>query len=100
MRVYPGTHLFQQAIAEGRLASHANLLQPAYYLAPGLTTDGVMAKLERFARQSPNWIVGDPDPGYRNLVTRLRHRGVAGPLWSYFSLIQHLRPDRLARAGS
>ncbi len=100
MRVYPGTHLFEQAVAEGRIAHQANLLQPAYYLAPALTTDGVMARLESFAHRCPNWIVGDPDPSYRSLVARLRQRGIAGPLWSYFSLIQQLRPDRLVRANS
>jgi len=95
MRIYPETQLFARASAEGVVASDADLLSPAYYIAPGLTADTVLARLETFARRSPNWIVGNPDPGYRDFVARLRRRGVAGPLWSYFSLLQHVRPDRL-----
>ena len=96
MRIYPGTHLFERAVAEGRLAAGADLLQPAYYLAPALTQQGVFAQLNEFSRRSPNWITGEPDPAYEKLVTRLRQRGVAGPLWSYFSLIQQLHPGELA----
>jgi len=95
MRVYPGTALFEQAVAEGRISRKTDLLQPVYYLADGLSADEVFARLQGFARRSPNWIVGDPDPAYQKLVTRLRQRGVAGPLWSYFSLIQRLWPQGL-----
>jgi radical SAM superfamily enzyme YgiQ (UPF0313 family) len=96
MRIYPGTPLFERAVADGQLAAGADLLQPAYYLAPGLTQEGVFKQLNEFSRRSPNWITGDPDPAYEKLVTRLRQRGVAGPLWSYFSLIQQLHPKELA----
>lgn len=92
MRIYPGTRLQRQALNEGLLASDTELLTPRYYLSPSLSQEQVFAKLEDFARRSPNWIVGDPDPGYERFVTRLRQRGVVGPLWSYFSMLQHLRP--------
>lgn len=96
MRIYPGTELFARTIAEGQISKSANLLAPAYYLAPGLQREEVFQQLKAFARRSPNWIVGDPDPSYANLVARLRQRGVVGPLWSYFSMIQHIRPTELA----
>jgi radical SAM superfamily enzyme YgiQ (UPF0313 family) len=95
MRVYPGTALFEQVIAQGRISRETDLLKPVYYLADGLSADEVFARLQSFAQRSPNWIVGDPDPAYQSLVTRLRQRGVAGPLWSYFSLIQRLWPHGL-----
>jgi radical SAM superfamily enzyme YgiQ (UPF0313 family) len=101
MRIYPGTHLFEQAVAEGRLRRDANLLSPAYYVSPSLTAEEIFELLKEFARRSPNWIVGDPDPAYEKLVARLRQRGVAGPLWSYFSMLQRLQPQALAGgAGS
>lgn len=90
MRIYPGTALFQQALREGRITPATSLLDPTYYLAPGLTSDGVFATLREFSRQSPNWIAGDPTPGYTRLVERLRARGVTGPLWSYFSMVQRV----------
>lgn len=93
MRIYPGTALSQQAVAEGQITPDADLLKPNYYLAACLTEERVFARLQEFARRAPNWIVGDPDPGYQRLVDRLRQRGVAGPLWSYFSMIQRLWPQ-------
>ncbi|MGO8927260.1 MAG: lipid biosynthesis B12-binding/radical SAM protein [Limisphaerales bacterium] len=93
MRIYPGTRLFERAVAEGQIRRDADLLQPTYYLAPGLTEPAVFAQLQEFARRSPNWIVGDPSPEYQNLVARLRRRGVVGPLWGYFALLQRIRPQ-------
>jgi radical SAM superfamily enzyme YgiQ (UPF0313 family) len=93
MRIYPGTRLFEQAVAEGRIQRGADLLQPTYYLAPGLEAEEVFAQLREFSRRSPNWLPGDPDPAYAQLVARLRSRGVVGPLWSYFSMLQRLWPQ-------
>ena len=95
MRIYPGTALCEQAAAEGALRRGADLLAPVYYLAPGLTADSVFGQLQEFARISPNWIVGDPAPAYASLVARLRQRGVVGPLWGYFSMIQRIWPQGL-----
>jgi radical SAM superfamily enzyme YgiQ (UPF0313 family) len=96
MRIYPGTALHQRALHEGRLAPGADLLTPAYYLAPGLTTEAVFEQLQVFARQAPNWIAGDTPPEYARLVERLRGRGVVGPLWSYFAVLQRIGPQTAA----
>lgn len=93
MRIYPGTPLFERAVAEGQLRAQMNLLKPTYYLAPGLSLEAVLQTLKRFAAQSPNWVVGDFDPAYESLVARLRQRGVTGPLWSYFATAQRLWPQ-------
>ena len=101
MRIYPGTHLFERAVAEGRVRRDEDLLKPAYYISPGLEAEEIFSLLQDFARRSPNWIVGDPDPAYERLVARLRQRGIVGPLWSYFSMLQRLQPQALAgRAAS
>jgi radical SAM superfamily enzyme YgiQ (UPF0313 family) len=92
MRIYPGTALFARAVAEGQVRPETDLLRPTYYFAPGLTEESVRAQLQEFARLPPNWIIGDPPPAYRNLVERLRHRGIVGPLWGYFSMLQRLGP--------
>jgi len=99
MRIYPGTPLFERARAEGLLGDGLNLLQPAYYLAPGLSLEGVLHQLKAFASQAPNWIVGNFDPGYETLVQKLRQRGVAGPLWSYFAAAQRLWPEKAVDRG-
>jgi radical SAM superfamily enzyme YgiQ (UPF0313 family) len=100
MRIYPGTALYERAIVEGRISRDANLLSPVYYVSPGLQEDEIFRELQEFAQRSRNWIVGDPEPSYTKLVERLRERGVAGPLWSYFSMIQHIRPKELAVGSS
>jgi radical SAM superfamily enzyme YgiQ (UPF0313 family) len=92
MRIYPGTRLWKRAINEGQILPSANLLNPVYYFAPGLTLERVVDDLKRFAARSPNWIVGDFEPAYEKLVSRLRQRGVQGPLWSYFATAQRVWP--------
>jgi radical SAM superfamily enzyme YgiQ (UPF0313 family) len=92
MRIYPGTSLFELALSEGQISPDTDLLTPKYYLAPGLSAEAVFGQLQEFARLSPNWIVGDPAPGYASLVERLRQRGVVGPLWGYFAILQRIQP--------
>jgi radical SAM superfamily enzyme YgiQ (UPF0313 family) len=96
MRIYPGTTLAGRAMRDGRISPDADLLSPAYYLAPSLTQDGVFERLREFARRSPNWIVGDPTPEFASLVARLRSRGIVGPLWSYFAMLQRIMPQGTA----
>lgn len=96
MRIYPDTDLHRRALSEGLITPDTDLLPPAYYLAPGLTTDAVFAQLHSFVQRSPNWIAGDPVPEYSRLVQRLRSRGVAGPLWSYFAMLQRFAPAPVA----
>jgi radical SAM superfamily enzyme YgiQ (UPF0313 family) len=100
MRVYPGTRLHERAVREGQLAADADLLAPSYYLAPSLTLDRIVGMLQLFAKQSPNWVVGDPGPGYERVVARLRKRGVAGPLWSYLAAARRLWPESQAPTHS
>jgi radical SAM superfamily enzyme YgiQ (UPF0313 family) len=99
MRIYPGTRLCQLALAEGCIGGDNDLLAPTYYLAPGLSIDGVFAELKQFARLAPSWVVGDPVPAYASLIGRLRKKGAVGPLWCYFSTIQRLWPQGVSGTG-
>jgi len=90
MRIYPGTVLHERARREGRVNGATELLEPRYYLAPGLDEAVLFEQLQRFARVAPNWIVGDPPPRYLEMARRLRERGVVGPLWSYVCMLQRL----------
>jgi hypothetical protein len=87
-------------LREGQAAPETDLLAPAYYLAPGLTLERVFSRVQAFAKQSSNWVVGDPGPGSQRVVSGLRKRGVAGPLWSYFALARKLWPDTSAKRFS
>ncbi|HPA20481.1 MAG TPA: lipid biosynthesis B12-binding/radical SAM protein [Verrucomicrobiae bacterium] len=92
MRVYPGTPLFGHARAHGTCPDAIGLLEPHFFFSPGLDPDDVTADLAAFSAQSPNWIVNEPQPQYYAMASRLRQRGVVGPLWSYLSLMQRVLP--------
>jgi radical SAM superfamily enzyme YgiQ (UPF0313 family) len=94
MRIYPGTQVYERAIAEGQITRDADLLHPSYYVSPHLTADAIFAQLQEFSRLSPGWIPGDPGPEYLSLIERLRKRGTVGPLWGFFSMAQRLAPWR------
>jgi radical SAM superfamily enzyme YgiQ (UPF0313 family) len=98
MRVYPGTALHRQAVAEGVIAPETDLLEPFHYLAPGLSAEFIQQRLRGFLKTNPNWIIGEPPPSFHQLVQRLRQRGVAGPLWTYFAMLQRVAPAATAAA--
>ena len=70
MRIFPGTALEQRAVRDGHIPADADLLAPAYYLAAGLDEVTVFEQLREFARRAPNWIVGDPPPGFAGYWSR------------------------------
>ncbi len=96
MRVYPGTGLQRRALRERRIQPDTDLLSPIYYLGADMSSEAVFGLLNEFAGESPNWIVGDPTPEYARLVERLREKGIVGPLWSYFAMLQRIRPHAAA----
>jgi radical SAM superfamily enzyme YgiQ (UPF0313 family) len=88
MRVYPGTPLHARVLRER--GSAPDLLEPHYYLSSEVTEAGVFEALRGNASGMPNWVFEDPPPTYFKMAERLRARGVVGPLWCYFSIMQRL----------
>lgn len=88
MRVYPGTPLHARMLRER--GQTPDLLEPYYYLSPEVTEEGMFEALRANAREMPNWVFEDPPPAYFKMAERLRSRGVVGPLWCYFSMMQRL----------
>jgi radical SAM superfamily enzyme YgiQ (UPF0313 family) len=90
MRVYPGTPLHARLLGERGADAVPDLLQPFYYVTPNLTEPEVFGILHEATATLPNWIFSDPPPTYFKMAERLRARGVVGPLWSYFAMMQRL----------
>jgi radical SAM superfamily enzyme YgiQ (UPF0313 family) len=90
MRVYPETPLFERLARERDGSPMPDLLQPYYYVSPALTEAEIFARLREAVRTMPNWIFEDPPPAYHKMAERLRARGVVGPLWGYFAMMQRL----------
>lgn len=100
MRVYHGTALYQRALREGLVKPEEDLLEPRYYFAPGMTDDLIFSELASYARQAPQWLVGDPPAEYMRMVDRLRAKGQVGPLWAFFATMQRLALHRLVQPAA
>ena len=83
MRLYPGTLLYRTALAQGIVAGTMELLQPFFYVTPGIGKEAIAGILDGFHRKSPRWIVADPTPQERALIERLRAKSLPGPLWEF-----------------
>ena len=88
MRVYPGTPLHARWLRER--SSTPDLLEPHYYLSAEVSEQGIFDALRRASGEMPNWVFEDPPPAYFKMAERLRTRGVVGPLWCYFPMMQRL----------
>jgi radical SAM superfamily enzyme YgiQ (UPF0313 family) len=88
LRVFPGTGLARQAEAEGLLSPAADLLDPVFYIAPGVR-DRVVEIARRRSSLHPNWIL----PGLNinvslRLQSKLRKIGLKGPLWEHMKIMR------------
>lgn len=78
MRIYPGTHLHQLAVAEGVVANDDTLLEPVYYIAPGIEYDSLKSRAEATGRR---WVF--PDEDIATITNRMRKRNRKGSLWHH-----------------
>jgi radical SAM superfamily enzyme YgiQ (UPF0313 family) len=81
IRIFPGTPLYRQAVAEGIIGDEASLLEPAFYISP-LLKDSLAALVTERALSRRNWVV----PGLEinmsdSMLEALRSFPVRGPLW-------------------
>jgi radical SAM superfamily enzyme YgiQ (UPF0313 family) len=81
VRLYPGTPLTRQLIAQGRIAADAAGLLPAFYVEPAIA-DFLPRYLQRQALEAGNWVLpGLAAPILPRSQRLLRGLGVSGPLW-------------------
>lgn len=91
MRIYPDTDLWRMLSPEKHGETAADyLVDPRFYVAPGLTAQGLHARLRELLKDASNWIVGDPPAAFSETMTKLRKRGINGPMREYVDLLQRL----------
>ncbi|MDX2111318.1 MAG: lipid biosynthesis B12-binding/radical SAM protein [Verrucomicrobiota bacterium] len=92
MRVYPDTPLAAIEGAQPRNGTEATSLlePPCFYRSPQLPTGALDEAMATIQRDEANWIVGDPSPAFKTISTKLRRRGVVGPMWEYIELLQRI----------
>ncbi len=86
VRVYPGTPLWHRLRARGADLPD-NLLAPWFYTEDGLSVEEITALLRQQARRDPRWVPAEMPAQFGTLAARFRKRGVEGPLWEYFPLL-------------
>jgi radical SAM superfamily enzyme YgiQ (UPF0313 family) len=89
MRVYPETPLWRELAPERRGETAADyVVEPRFFLEPPFTVDGLHDRLRRLRQHCHNWVVGDPPPEFLETMSKLRTRGVRGPMWEYIETLQ------------
>ncbi|HTP64597.1 MAG TPA: lipid biosynthesis B12-binding/radical SAM protein [Geobacteraceae bacterium] len=81
IRVYPGTALYRQALADGVITPETPMLDPVFYISPSIR-DSLCDIIFSLAKQRKNWIA----PGFElnvsdAMLEAMRHFPVRGPLW-------------------
>lgn len=56
IRIYPGTALAEEALKDGIIAPGDTLLEPRFYITPGLDEEWIRQTVTQYAATRPNWI--------------------------------------------
>jgi radical SAM superfamily enzyme YgiQ (UPF0313 family) len=81
IRIFPGTPLYRQAVAEGMVSADAPLLEPVFYISPQIREHlGGLVTAEALKRR--NWVAPGLEINMSDaLLDMIRHFLVRGPLW-------------------
>ena len=85
IRIYPGTGLYDQALAEGRIDMDTDLLHPVFYRPDAIDLEAIEAQVGDRAAGRKNWLVGSGGAAGAATVQTLHRRGFVGPLWEYLA---------------
>ncbi len=81
IRIFPGTAIHRQALAEGVITPETNLLEPTFYLAPAIR-ETLCDTVTRLAMERRNWVVPGLEINISDaMLEMVRHFAVRGPLW-------------------
>ena len=78
MRIYPGTVLHKIALEQGIVHAEDTLLEPVYYIAPGINYDTLKQRADQTGRR---WVF--PDEDVATAMKRMRSRKRKGSLWHH-----------------
>ena len=85
IRIYPGTGLYEQALAEGKIDRDTDLLEPVFYRPDAIDLETIEAQVVQRAAGRSNWLVGSGGAAIAATVHTLHGRGLVGPLWEYLA---------------
>jgi radical SAM superfamily enzyme YgiQ (UPF0313 family) len=94
IRIYPGTAIHRQALAEGVIPPGAPMLEPVFYISPSIR-DSLCAIITTLATERKNWIAPGLEINVSDaMLEAMRHFPVRGPLWKLMRGVgrTHLHP--------
>ena len=83
IRIYPGTPLYEMALAEGKIDPLQDMLQPVFYQPDAIDRPAIEALVRQRSQGRGNWITGSGGAGTAEIVQTLHRRGFVGPLWEF-----------------
>jgi radical SAM superfamily enzyme YgiQ (UPF0313 family) len=85
IRIYPGTGLYDQAMAEGKIDQDTDVLHPVFYRPDAIDLETIEIQVAQRATGRRNWVVGSGGATIAATVQTLHQRGFVGPLWEYLA---------------
>jgi len=85
IRIYPGTALYDMALAEGKINAQSNLLQPVFYAPDDIDREAMATLVAQRAAGRGNWVLGSGGDDTAKVVKTMHRRGYTGPLWEYMA---------------
>lgn len=94
IRIFPGTPLFERAVAEGMVTPDEPLLEPTFYLDPAIR-DVLGELVTAGAMTRRNWVAPGLEINMSDaMLEAMRHFPVRGPLWKLIKRLgrSHAKP--------
>jgi len=85
IRMYPGTALYDLALAEGKINARTNLLKPLFYEPDAIGREDIAALVKQRAAGRVNWIIGSGGDATATVLHTMHQKGHTGPLWEYLA---------------
>ncbi len=83
IRIYPHTTLFDMALAENKIQSTTNLLEPIFYDPDDIDCKTIDTLVLVKAGKRINWLLGSGGSEGSAAVSKMYDRGYTGPIWEY-----------------
>ncbi len=83
IRIYPGTGLYDLALAEGKIDHQHDMLQPVFYKPDDMDRETIETVVSQRANDRSNWVIGSGGTRTAAAIRAMHRQGYTGPLWEY-----------------
>ncbi|HJV65287.1 MAG TPA: B12-binding domain-containing radical SAM protein, partial [Geomonas sp.] len=91
IRIFPGTPLYERAIADGVITARTPMLEPVFYLSPPIR-ETLCEMVAKRALQRRNWVAPGMELNMSDaMLDAMRRFTVRGPLWKQLKRLSRSR---------